>query len=245
MAATEHSVVAELLESGRARRGIVDEPSAKEIVRSLGIATPTGRFVERISDLDLHDNGIAFPAVLKLVSPDAVHKSDLGAVRLGISDHNELQAAAEAMLADPRLAGAHVDGFLVEEMVDSSVELALGGVVDPIFGPVLMLGLGGIFLEVLNDVSVRLVPVSREDVHSMLAELRSLPILTGVRGRPPVDLEQLVDIALALGGEGGLMDVWRDEIAELDINPLLAGTDGLVAADVRIVLRSATGEKSV
>jgi acetyl-CoA synthetase (ADP-forming) len=143
--------------------------------------------------------------------------------------------AARSMLADPRIRSAGIEGFLVEEMAHGSVEMALGGVVDPVFGPVVMIGLGGIFLEVFDDVSFRIVPASEHDIRAMLEELRSLPILQGTRGRLPVDLDQVVETALAVGGRGGLLDTYREVIVELDINPLLVGDGPPVAADVRIV----------
>lgn len=229
--------IAELLEAGHVEFGSLTEPRAKELVSAFGVPVPNGRFVQEVPDLCEAFLTLSPPVVLKLVSPDVMHKSDVGAVQLGLTDAEGVVKAANAMLADYRLQDARVEGFLLEEMRTDALELAIGGVIDPAFGPVLMLGLGGIFLELLDDVAFRIVPASRDDIVEMMEELRSYPILKGSRARYLVDIDEVIEVALRIGGRNSLLDIYRGMIAELDINPLLVGNGPPVAADVRIVIR--------
>ena len=173
------------------------------------------------------------------MSPDVVHKTEFKAVRVGIKDLDELIDVRDRMMQEPQLASVRLDGFLVEEMVDATWELVLGGKIDESFGPVLMVGIGGIFLEVLDDVAFRVCPVDRADVEDMLNQLRARRLLDGYRGMPSVDVAAIVDAAVALGGADGLLWALADSVLEVDINPLMVGPDGAAAADVRIVGRTA------
>jgi succinyl-CoA synthetase beta subunit len=175
---------------------------------------------------------LGFPVALKILSPDIVHKTDVGGVVLGLADAPGVAAAATAMLARVAAArpDARLDGVLVQAMAPAgSTELLLGMVRDPQFGPLVMVGLGGIYVEVLADIAARLAPLDRAEARRMLGELRMAPALAGARGRPPVDLDALADAicrfaALAAAAPG---------LAELEINPLLAGPDGVRALDAR------------
>ncbi|MHB1486144.1 MAG: acetate--CoA ligase family protein [Acidimicrobiales bacterium] len=227
-----------LIEAARRNsRTVLSEPAAKQVAANFGLEIPKGICVLDVTELPEAARTLRYPLVLKLVSPDVVHKSDMGAVRLALENEGSLIEAARSMLADPRLSAARFEGFLVEEMLSDSLELSIGGTVDAQFGPILMIGVGGIFLEILNDVSVRICPVVEEDVLQMLQELRSYPLLTGARGRVAADLAQLVDAALRVGGAGGILMSLQHEITELDINPLLVRVPAPVAADVRIVVK--------
>lgn len=175
---------------------------------------------------------IGLPVAIKIVSPDIPHKTDVGGVRLDLRSVDEVAAAAEAMLRDVRAArpGARLDGVLVQRMArPGAIEMLLGTVRDAQFGPLLVLGFGGVLVEVLRDVATRLAPLAPADVRAMLAELRMGAVLGGVRGRPPADVEALVDAAcrfsrLAADLEG---------LAELEANPLHVTPAGVVAVDVR------------
>lgn len=166
---------------------------------------------------------------VKIVSPDIPHKTESGCVKLGLAVPAEAAGACAEVLANASFhhPGARIDGVLVQQMVPPGVEVIAGGVNDPAFGPVLMAGMGGIFAEVMHDVAFRLAPVSVVQVTELLRSLKGYPLLTGVRGRPPVDLRLLTQ---ALANLSRLLEAWTD-LAELDLNPLIAGPDGVVVVD--------------
>lgn len=199
------------------------EHEAKAMLRAAGIVVPRGVVVR---DLDFSPAAdLTEPLVLKAFGPELVHKSDLGAVRLGLA-HAELPGAAREMAA--RLAP---DGFLVEEQAAAGVELIVGLVRDPGFGPVLLAGLGGVFTEALRDTALRLCPISETDARRMLASLRGAPLLYGYRGQEPVDVDAVVKLLLAVGGPGGLWE--RLDLGEFEVNPVIATSSGVIAVDAR------------
>jgi acyl-CoA synthetase (NDP forming) len=178
---------------------------------------------------------IGFPVALKIVSPDIVHKSDIGGVRLGLASPQEVIAGFEAIMQSARSAqpAARLDGVAVQPMAPAGgVEVIVGVSVDAQFGHVIMCGLGGVFVEVLQDVSFRLVPLRRRDARQMLSELRGRRLLEGVRGRPPVDAQALEDLFLRVSR----LIERRPDIRELDLNPVLAYPDGVLAVDARALL---------
>jgi succinyl-CoA synthetase beta subunit len=153
-----------------------------------------------------------------------------------------LRTAAEAatairdMMREPAIAAARIDGFLIEEMAPAGQELVIGGVRDADFGPLVMVGLGGVFVEVLADVAFRICPVTRLDAEEMLAELKGAAILDGARGRKPVPRAVIIDVLLKIGGADGLLMRHADDIREADVNPLIVSDKGAVAVDARFVL---------
>jgi acetyl-CoA synthetase (ADP-forming) len=165
-----------------------------------------------------------------------LHKSDMGAVKLNLASSEEVEEARRDMAARLRALGIDATGFLVEEMAQPGIELVIGGMIDPQLGPMLMIGAGGVYAEILDDVSFRLCPFVRRDAEEMLGELKIAPILRGARGRPPVAIEPIIDALMALGGADGLFVRHADVVTEFDINPLIARPDGLVAVDARFVL---------
>jgi acyl-CoA synthetase (NDP forming) len=140
------------------------------------------------------------------------------------------------MAALPKIRHARIDGYLVEEMAAPGQEMVIGGLRDPQFGPMVMVGLGGIFVEVLADVSFRICPITRLDAQDMLAELKGAAILKGARGTKPVSQEAIIDVLLKIGGENGLLMQNADDIKEADINPLIVSESGAVAVDARFIL---------
>ncbi|MDP4509535.1 acetate--CoA ligase family protein [Nonomuraea turcica] len=172
--------------------------------------------------------GLAEPLVLKAFGPGLVHKSDAGAVVLGLRAADLPAAAMEMRSRLPDVAG-----FLVEEQAAAGVELIVGVVRDVAFGPVLLAGLGGIWTEALRDTALGLCPVSERDARRMLASLRGAPLLRGFRGTPPVDVDALVKLLMTVGGPGGLWE--RLELGEFELNPVIAGPSGVVAVDARYV----------
>lgn len=173
---------------------------------------------------------IGFPIVMKILSPDIVHKSDVGGVVTGLRNEGEVSQAFYRMMAQVRekRPGVRIDGVIIEKMIEG-VEVAVGVTRDPQFGPVLMFGLGGIFVEVLKDVSFRLIPIDPQDAKEMIEEVKGYPLIRGYRGKQG-DLKSLKDLLLKVSN----FITHHPEIAELDLNPVITSPSGSVVADVRI-----------
>jgi succinyl-CoA synthetase beta subunit len=219
-----------------AGRSSLDELTAKRLLAEFGIAVPISALVQPDEAPAPKLAGLSPPFVLKVMSPDILHKSDAGGVRVGLQDAGEVEAALRAMRAQPAIARARLDGFLVEEMAPKGQELVVGGVRDPQFGPLVMVGLGGIFVEVLKDVAFRICPIERVDAMEMLDELKGRALLDGARGQPAVSRDALIDVLLKVGGENGLLLAAGDDIAEADLNPVIVSRCGAVAVDARFIL---------
>lgn len=217
-------------------RRAIDEVACKRILATYGLGVPEGRMVASTAELPEALAALRPPWALKIVSPDVLHKSDAGGVRTGLRDADEVAAALHSMAERLRARGARVDGFLLEEMAPAGIEIVIGGVRDASFGWLLMFGLGGILVEYLQDVAFRICPITRLDAREMIGEIRAHALLEGVRGRPGIDQGALVDALLTIGGEHGLLADADRHIAEIDLNPLLATKQGIVAVDARIVL---------
>jgi acetyl-CoA synthetase (ADP-forming) len=177
------------------------------------------------------------PWVLKIISDEIIHKSDGGFVALGLTNHAELIAEVDRMREGAKQIGADVSGFLVEEMASKGTELVVGGFLDPSFGPLIMVGMGGVFVEIFKDVSFRICPISRIDAEDMIDGLKCKPILEGARGIQPVERAALVDLLLKVGGKDGILLREVEKIMELDLNPVIARGSDLVAVDARIRLK--------
>ena len=175
---------------------------------------------------------LGHPVVIKIDSPDIAHKTDVGGVRVGCNDAAAVRGAVGDVLDAVRrhAPGARLDGVLVQRMVSGGIEMILGVKTDPLFGPAIVCGFGGIFVEQLRDVSLRVPPLGRDDAAAMVAELRGATLLRGARGRPAADVAALAD---AIVGLAALAEAHRQSLRALDINPLLvldAGR-GVVAVD--------------
>lgn len=177
---------------------------------------------------------IGFPVVVKLISPDVVHKSDVGGVKLNLADGAAVREACAKIRADVEhhQPGARITGFTIEEQV-SGTEVIVGMSRDPDFGPLMMVGMGGIFVEVYKDVAFRLVPLTRRDAHDMIGEIRAQPLLDGARNRPVLDRGELAEVLVRVSA---LVESCPD-IEELDLNPLVITSNGLVAIDARVIAR--------
>ena len=180
---------------------------------------------------------IGFPSVAKVVSPDISHKSDVGGVILNLKDEEDIAKAYEKIMNEvpKRVPNARIYGVLIQKMASPGIEVIVGGTRDPTFGPVVMFGLGGIFVEILKDVSFRIAPVTRYDAISMIEEIKASKILDGYRGMPPRDKDALVDIIIKLSK---LMEE-VEEITDVDLNPIMSFEKGKGAkvADARILIR--------
>lgn len=218
-------------------RTALPESEGKELLAAYGIAVPRRTLVTSPAEGEAAAAGMKGPFVVKVSSPDILHKSDVGGVRVGLDGPQAVAGAIADMQKIPAIAKARVDGFLVEEMAPKGRELVIGGMNDSRFGPMVMVGLGGIFVEVLADVSFRLCPITKADAEAMLAELRGAKLLDGARGEKPVDRAAVVEMLLAVGGEGGLLMTHADTVMELDLNPVIAAEKGAAAVDARVLLR--------
>jgi succinyl-CoA synthetase beta subunit len=220
------------------RRGhtALDERAGKALLAAYGIAVPDSMVVAGATEVDAAFRRLEPPVVIKVMSPDILHKSDAGGVKVGVGSAAEASAAIQEMMANPMISASRVDGFLLEEMAPRGQEMVIGGLRDPHFGPLVMVGLGGIFVEVLADVSFRICPIERRDAEEMLDELKGAAVLKGARGRKPVSREAIVAALLRIGGEKGLLMTHADDIQEADINPLIVSDTGAVAVDARFLL---------
>ena len=222
--------------------GLVPELEAKRLLAAYGIRSPAERLARDAAEAAAVASEIGFPVVLKVQSPDISHRSDVGGVRLGLRDAGEVRAAWSEVVDAVRThrPDARLDGLLVAEQVESAIELIAGVKVDEVFGPVVVAGAGGILVEVLRDVSLRLPPLDEAEARAMLEELRVAPLLHGARGRPPADIQA---VATALVNLGELALDLGSRLRELDVNPLLVLPEGggAVAADALIVLNEKGG----
>ena len=224
-----------VLTASTAGRQALLEPEAKALVSAWGIPVPKSVLIEGLEDLAIKSKEINPPLVLKVVSLDIPHKREFGGVITGIRDIEEGSSALREMkrnLAE-KAPKARIEGFLLEETIPRGIELILGGVRDPQFGPALMFGTGGIAVELLKDVSFRLAPLNREEIFAMMSEVKSYPLLTGYRGSKPVDIEKLASTIMKLSNI--LLEI--EAIKEIEINPLLVYEDMAVAVDARVVLQ--------
>ncbi len=170
-----------------------------------------------------------YPVALKILSNEILHKSDKGCVKLNIKDDESLKRAYAEIISNA--GGAKIDGVLVQRMAKPGVELIVGGRMDEQFGPVILFGLGGIFVEVFKDVSLRICPLDKNDALEMISEMRAYPLLTGVRGSKPVNIEAIADL---LQRTSKLL-YENEQVQEMDINPVIVYEDGYCAVDVRVL----------
>ena len=217
-------------------RTALDEFAGKQLLASFGISVPKAAVIKGADEAAAAFAKLTPPLVLKVMSPDILHKSDAGGVKVNLKSAVETADAVRGMMNSPALRAARIDGFLLEEMAPGGQEVVVGAVRDPQFGPLVMVGLGGIFVEVLADVSFRICPVTRLDAREMLAELKGAAVLKGARGRKPASQDAIVDVLLKIGGEEGLLLCHADDFREADINPLIVSESGAVAVDARFVL---------
>ena len=200
------------------------------LLSKYGVKSPDSALASSLAGAQASARKIGFPVAMKAVSKKAVHKSEIGGVILGIRDAEEAGRAYSLLLR--RCKGIPLEGILVQKMAGgpSSVELIVGGKRDAQFGQLIMLGLGGIFVEVFRDVSFRVCPITEADALEMMRELKSYPILAGARGRKPVNEKALSSTLVRVSNL-----LMKEDPAEFDINPLIADSKGCVAVDARML----------
>ena len=228
---------AQLIAAARAQgRNALDEMAGKQLLASFNVAVPKSVVVPNAGAVAGAIAKLKPPFALKIMSPDILHKSDAGGVRIGLKTAAEIEQAIAVMAASPAIRNAKLDGYMIEEMAPAGQEIVVGAVRDPDFGPMVMVGLGGIFVEVLADVAFRICPITRLDAGEMLDDLKGAAVLEGARGRPPVSRAAIIDVLLKIGGEDGLLMRHADDFTEADINPLIVSETGAVAVDARFIL---------
>jgi acyl-CoA synthetase (NDP forming) len=217
-------------------RTVLTEVESKEFLKAAGIAVFDTRLAKSKEEAISISRRFGFPVVLKIASPDIVHKSDAGGVRLGLKSASEVGKAYGQILQaiKQNFPGAKIHGVAVQKMARPGVEVIIGMSKDAQFGPVLMFGLGGILVEVLKDVSFRIVPLSRRDAAEMLREIKGYPLLEGYRGGEAVDISYLEELLLKVSD----FVEQNPEVMELDLNPIFAYSDGALAVDARVILEA-------
>jgi acetyltransferase len=235
--AVDKSKVRTIIDTMRQKgRVTIGEAEGREILAAYGFAMPQSQLAKSPDEAVACADKIGYPVVLKISSPDILHKTDIGGVKVGLRSAEEVRDAFELMVfrAQRYLPDAQIDGCLVQQQAAKGLEILVGVNRDAQFGPLVTFGLGGIYVEALKDVAFRLAPFSREDAYALLKEIRARSLLDGVRGEPPVDKDALVDALLRIGQ----LVTDFPEIVELDINPLIAYRQGagLLALDARMIL---------
>lgn len=228
-------VVSRLLAKAKSEgRDSLTAPEAKELCDVYGIPVPQEGLAKTADDAVRLAEGMGFPVVLKIVSPQILHKTEAGGVLVGVKNADEARSGFQKIIDNAKAydAKADIHGVQVQQMLKGGQEVIVGAVTDPSFGKLVAFGLGGILVEVLKDITFRLAPITRDDALSMLDGIQAAEMLKGVRGSDPVDREALATILVNVSR---LVDE-VPEIVELDLNPVFARADGATAADVRVVL---------
>ncbi len=233
------TIAREIIASARADgRTALTEIEAKKVFSAYGLPVTEINLAKSEEEAVEMAIKTGFPIVMKVVSPDIIHKSDAGGVKVNIKDEAGIRAAYKAILSSCKTYKPEADirGIAVQEMAPLGTEVIVGSINDPTFGPTVMFGLGGIFVEVLKDVTFRVAPVTKGQVTHMINEIRSVAILAGARGEAPRDRDALADLICAYAG---MVYDLRDEVAETDANPVLLYEEGkgLKVVDARIILK--------
>jgi len=215
-------------------RAVLSEIESKELLKEVGIPTTQIELAATESDAVGISEKMGFPVVLKIASHDISHKSDAGGVKVGLKTKEEVAGAYKQIMdsVKQKCPQARIEGVSVQNMAKPGIEVIIGMTKDAQFGPVLMFGLGGIWVEVLKDVSFRIVPLTKRDAGEMIKEIKGYPLLQGYRGMDPASISTLEGMLLKLSE---FMEN-SPEIKEMDLNPIFAYKDGAVAVDARVVL---------
>lgn len=223
-----------LLNVRRQGRKNLLESEAKTICQEHGIPVTRFEVAKNTGEAVKFAEEIGYPVVLKIVSPTIIHKSDVGGVMLSLRTAEEVEKAFEMILANVKKhqPNTEINGILVQEMAPASTEVIVGALKDDQFGPTVMFGLGGVFVEVLRDVAFRIAPVTKQEAELMITEIRAYPVLRSYRNAPPLDTNAIADIIL----NTSKLVMKYEEIRELDLNPIMVYEKGAKTVDARIIL---------
>lgn len=217
-------------------RTTLTEAEAKELLADAGIAIPESAVAETREEAVEAAEEIGYPVVAKIASPAVTHKSEWGdgaGVQVGLADAGAVRAAADRILSEAEQEGIEADVFVEEAAdLDAGTEVIVGGLRDPSFGPTVLVGLGGVFTEVFEDVSHRLAPLDADEAREALEELKAMKLLRGFRDHPAADVDALAETVATVGD----IMVENEEITEIDVNPVLATGEGATALDALVVI---------
>ncbi|MHA2005672.1 MAG: acetate--CoA ligase family protein [Candidatus Hodarchaeales archaeon] len=225
--------ISELLKNKiESNQTVLTEFESKELLKEIGIQIPSQKLTTSKEETISAAEEIGFPIVLKLMAEDVVHKSDTGAVKLNLKTKEEVEEAYNDLMKIPAQTEKKIS---VQNMAKEPItELIIGMTTDPQFGPALMFGIGGILVELLEDVSFRIAPVTEYDCREMIREIKGFPILDGYRGKPKADIDAIVDTLMKISD----LAVKYEEINELDLNPVFIYENSLICVDARIILKN-------
>ena len=210
------------------------ETEAKELLKEYGIPVPNFKLIKSENEIIGLAKEINFPIVMKIVSPDIIHKTDAGGVKVGIKDEKEAELAYQEIISKVKKYNkeAQIFGVITYSMISKATEIIIGMIKDPHFGPVVMFGLGGIFVEVLKDISFRILPIEERDAGEMITGIKGYEILKGARGNSPRDIQAIKEVLLKVSK----LTTENPEINEIDLNPIFVFEKGLQVVDARMIL---------
>ena len=226
-----HPIIKRARNEGRA---VLTEIESKDLLGRAGINVIDTRLATSAAEATTISKELGFPVVLKITSPDIIHKSDTGGVKLGMETPEQVEHAYDEILRDiaQKFPEANVQGISVQKMAQPGIEVIIGMFKDIQFGPVVMFGLGGVWVEIIEDIALGVTPLTQRDAREMIAEIKGYRMLTGYRDQPPVDISKLEEMLLLVSK----FAVKNPMVKELDLNPVIARSDGAVAVDARMVL---------
>ena len=211
---------------------VLTEFESKELLQEIGILVPDQKLTSSKDETLSAAEEIGFPIVLKLIAEDIVHKSDTGAVKLNLKNIKEVEDAYEELM---KITSQKEKKISVQKMADEPItELIIGMTTDPQFGPALMFGIGGILVELLEDVSFRIAPITEYDANEMIHDIKGFPILDGFRGKPKADIDAIIETLMKISD----LVTKHEEINEMDLNPVFIYDKGLICVDARIILKN-------
>ncbi len=230
------NIIENVLSSGRR---IVLPDEAMDIVKSSGISTPAYVLVKTIKEALEGSKAIGFPVVLKIASPDVLHKSDIGGIAVDVKGEEDVIVNYKKIMhnLNKNNPDACISGILIQKQVPKTIHVIIGGIRDEQFGPTVMLGLGGIYVELFKDVTFRIAPVTDSEALEMIKEIKGYSILKGYRGTEMLDIQQTAKTVVTVSEL--ISDI--DEIKEVELNPLLVYEKGVIAVDARIILEDTIG----
>jgi acetate---CoA ligase (ADP-forming) subunit beta len=216
------------------KRPLLLETEAKELLREYGIPVPDFKLIKSEDEIVGLAKEINFPIVMKIVSPDIIHKTEAGGVKVGIKDEKEAKTAYQEIIYKVKKykKEAKISGVITYSMIPQETEIIIGMMKDPCFGPTIMFGLGGIFVEILKDISFRILPLEERDAEEMISEIKGYQILKGIRGETPKDVKSIRDVLMKISQ----LVMENPEIKEIDLNPVFVFNEGLQVVDARMIL---------
>ncbi len=222
------------------KRDLLTEIESKDLLQEIGVPVIETKLAKTKHEAINLSKQLGFPVVLKIASPDIIHKSDAGGVKLDLKNATQVNRAYSEILTSIRRAfpQAAIQGVSVQKMARPGIEVIIGISQDAQFGPVIMFGIGGILVEIIKDVSFRIIPLTERDAAEMIREIKGYQLLQGYRGQEPANIPKLEQLILKISH----FIEQNPQIKELDLNPIYAYQDGAVVVDARIILNKPTGE---